>query len=370
MLFNSFFTFRDAGTTSHNAFLNLIAMLVGVTAMVFSSMALAQTAYTKSAYAGLEDGNWGGKKGAVTGPADGTCAAMGAVGKLNLVSNFGFILPEEEGTEITGVKAFVKASEGTEQTIKVALWTVANVDPPSGPLGDERDFTVPGTGNDCSSTTVSSIDGGLDGWGLVQFELTPEIVNDPSFGMEFRKFESSNVKIDSICLQIDYTTEAGSQVTDSCFETPEDTTLTLRKSVDNDNGGTAVDTDWTLTATGQGAEGTYSGVEGDPDITNKVVSPGNYALTESVVDNYSPDTPGELTCAITGGGSLDGNILTLGEGDSANCTFFNTDDPPPAPPPSEGVPVPASNAWILGLLALLTLGIGWYFIPARGRRKV
>ena len=55
--------------------------------------------------------------------------------------------------------------------------------------------------------------------------------------------------------------------------------LTLQKSVINDNGGTAVETDFTLTATGPtpGA----SGVEGDAAITNAAVSAGVYTLSET-----------------------------------------------------------------------------------------
>ena len=47
----------------------------------------------------------------------------------------------------------------------------------------------------------------------------------------------------------------------------------------NDNGGTAVDTDWTLSADGP-TDG-VSGVEGDPAITNAPVDPGDYTLAET-----------------------------------------------------------------------------------------
>jgi hypothetical protein len=131
-------------------------------------------------------------------------------------------------------------------------------------------------------------------------------------------------------------------------------------------------TAWELTATEQGGAATViTGVTGAAAITLAEVPPGTYALTESDLEGYLPDTP-PILCSITGTGDseLIGNMLTLNANDSAICTFFNDDIAPPPPPPSEGVPVPASNAWVLGLLALLTLGIGWYFIPARGRRKV
>ena len=54
--------------------------------------------------------------------------------------------------------------------------------------------------------------------------------------------------------------------------------LTLVKQVINDDGGTAADTDWTLSATGPS---TITGVFGDASITNAIVAPGTYALAET-----------------------------------------------------------------------------------------
>ena len=56
-------------------------------------------------------------------------------------------------------------------------------------------------------------------------------------------------------------------------------TLTLVKQVVNDDGGTALATDWTLTATGPTAG--VSGPTGDPLVTGVPVSAGSYALSES-----------------------------------------------------------------------------------------
>ena len=96
-------------------------------------------------------------------------------------------------------------------------------------------------------------------------------------------------------------------------------TLTLQKTVINDNGGTALDTAFTLTATGPT---TISGTEGQPAITNASVNAGVYTLTESGPAGYT-----NQGWQCTGGGSLNGNQLTLGLGVSATCTVTNNDQP-------------------------------------------
>src|SRR6185369_20752 len=56
-------------------------------------------------------------------------------------------------------------------------------------------------------------------------------------------------------------------------------TLTLVKSVINDNGGTAAATDWTLI--GNGPIGSISGVTGSQAVTSAPASTGTWNLTES-----------------------------------------------------------------------------------------
>ncbi|MEZ4633074.1 MAG: Ig-like domain-containing protein [Deinococcales bacterium] len=93
--------------------------------------------------------------------------------------------------------------------------------------------------------------------------------------------------------------------------------LTLLKTAINDNAGTAVDTAWTLSATGPV---TISGVEGDATITNATVSAGTYTLAESGPSGY---TQIDLSCT---GGTLSGADLTLANGDNVICTFTNDDN--------------------------------------------
>src|SRR5262249_53443729 len=59
--------------------------------------------------------------------------------------------------------------------------------------------------------------------------------------------------------------------------------VTVVKEVVNDNGGTAVPTDWTLTASGPS---TISGVTGDPLVTAASVGAGSYDLAEAGPSGY------------------------------------------------------------------------------------
>src|SRR4029077_17315558 len=98
--------------------------------------------------------------------------------------------------------------------------------------------------------------------------------------------------------------------------------LHLRKSVVNDNGGTAAATDWTLTATGTGnAPTNLSG--STPVDSGPSFNADTYTLAES--GGPSGYTAGAWSCD---GGSLDGNKVTIGLGQSATCTIVNNDNAP------------------------------------------
>ena len=83
--------------------------------------------------------------------------------------------------------------------------------------------------------------------------------------------------------------------------------LTLVKEVINDNGGTAVAGDWTLTASGYDAA--------SPDA-------GTYNLSESGPAGY---TQTSLTCSNSGDTQV--TSVTLGLGENVTCTFVNDDQP-------------------------------------------
>ena len=92
--------------------------------------------------------------------------------------------------------------------------------------------------------------------------------------------------------------------------------LTLVKVVNNDNGGDALATAWTLTADGPTPISGAGGVDSD-------VNAGTYALSESVgPDGY---TAGDWNCV--GEGTFDGDLdtIALALGESATCTIINND---------------------------------------------
>ena len=93
--------------------------------------------------------------------------------------------------------------------------------------------------------------------------------------------------------------------------------LTLVKVVVTDDGGTAVATDWTLTAGGptpiSGAGGTTSGA---------TFSAGSYDLSESGPTGYSASA-----WVCEGTGTQSGASIALDLGESATCTITNDDQP-------------------------------------------
>ncbi len=98
--------------------------------------------------------------------------------------------------------------------------------------------------------------------------------------------------------------------------------LTLVKTVVNTSGGTALPTDWILTATGPT---TVTGRTGDAAVTGAVVPSGQYQLSESGGDpGYQASAwvcTGNAT-PVTAGGALD-----IAVGEDVTCTITNTDRP-------------------------------------------
>jgi hypothetical protein len=104
----------------------------------------------------------------------------------------------------------------------------------------------------------------------------------------------------------------------TCTLTNDDNpaTLTLAKTIVNNNGGTSVLADWTLTATGPT---TVTGTADSASIVNQAVPAGVYTLNESGPGGY---TASAWSCV---GGSQNGNQLTLALGQTATCTITNDD---------------------------------------------
>jgi len=100
--------------------------------------------------------------------------------------------------------------------------------------------------------------------------------------------------------------------------TPIGPSLTLVKKVINDDGGTAVPADWTLTATGPtGFSGAGPNVSSGEDF-----AAGTYNLSESGPAGYSAS---DWVC--DGGTQDDADTITLAQGESATCTITNDDIP-------------------------------------------
>ena len=96
---------------------------------------------------------------------------------------------------------------------------------------------------------------------------------------------------------------------------PPTTTLTLIKTVRNDDGGTAVPTDWTLRADGPTP---ISGITGSSTVTDATVDAGTYTLSETGPAGYAAT----WTCNA---GTLTGTSLVLPSGVSAACYANNND---------------------------------------------
>ena len=91
-------------------------------------------------------------------------------------------------------------------------------------------------------------------------------------------------------------------------------TITLVKTVVNDNGGTAAAEDWTLSATGPE---TISGATGSPEVTEAEVSVGPYTLSETGPAGYAASDwvctalEGESTSPL----SVDAGVVALAGGE-------------------------------------------------------
>ena len=94
------------------------------------------------------------------------------------------------------------------------------------------------------------------------------------------------------------TVPSGGDVTCTIHNTAQQPQLTLIKTVTNDDGGTALPTDWTLTADGPTAG--ISGSVDDPAVTDVFVAIGDYDVAEA--DDPPNYTAGDWSCD---GGTLD-----------------------------------------------------------------
>ncbi len=298
------------GSINHSLATSATLMVLLSVGLLTATSVMAQpVANIQNGFAGTSAGDWS-TPGNVTGPADNNCANMGALDKVNLVSNFGFAIPG--GATITDATAFIKASSPGGQTIGVQLASDATVDPPTD-IGNPLVLPVfaSNSGN-CAVTSVTQIGTNLASWGLGS--LAPAVVNSPSFGMIFTKLETSSVKVDSICLQIGYETNEGPAVVEECFAL-----ITNSITVVKDVVGAAPGSDWGFTGD--------LGVFTLPAAGGFQVFPGldddSYTITETTKLGYTAAVACTIDAAPGPSGS-DEVTVAVAEGESAVCVFTNT----------------------------------------------
>ena len=132
--------------------------------------------------------------------------------------------------------------------------------------------------------------------------------------------QCSNGIDDDGCAFVDVGDDPGCTSLEDDSESPNPVTtgtLTLLKNVTNNSGGSAADTDWTLSASGPTP---ISGAEGDVAVTNATVSLGSYDLSESGPEGY-----GASDWECTGGTQDDGDTVTIAASDNVTCTITNDD---------------------------------------------
>lgn len=221
-------------------------------------------------------------------------------------TDFDFAIPA--GATIDGIKVEVEKSAQNTNRIKDSSVRIVK----GGVIGATNKADLANFwGTSDAYTTYGSP---TDTWGLA---WTPADINASDFGVAFaakKDTTSGNeyeARVDHIRITVYYTPAI----------VPTTATLTLLKTVINDNGGGAVDTDWTLTATGPT---NISGIEGNASVTNAVVNAGAYTLGE----NGGPTgySAGTYSCVKNGGGAVVSNSITLAGGDTATCTVTNNDN--------------------------------------------
>src|SRR3989344_8840690 len=114
--------------------------------------------------------------------------------------------------------------------------------------------------------------------------------------------------------------DAGETMTCTFENTKQVGTLTLLKEVTNNNGGEALDIEWTLSADGPNP---VSGGEGNPAVTDAEVAVGSYDLSESGPAGY---TAGDWVCEGGTQDEEDPSNVTIAALEDVTCTITNDDE--------------------------------------------
>ncbi len=140
-------------------------------------------------------------------------------------------------------------------------------------------------------------------------------------------FLTNESQTDSLTADIEFSAVQSRHNAKFLCERPEvrPTGLTLVKKVINDDLGSAEADDWTLVADGPDAND-ISGTSGSPEVTNAVVVPGTYLLSEE--NGPLGYDASDFSCVKNGGAPVVGNSVTIAEGDTVVCTITNDDREP------------------------------------------
>ena len=124
------------------------------------------------------------------------------------------------------------------------------------------------------------------------------------------------------------TVPLGGAVTCTITNTDDTPTLKLVKTVTNNDGGTAVADDWTLSAAAAAPnDGRNFNNLGGSGTFNDVFAGAQYTLSENPNPGAGYSTTGAWNC--TGGGTFVApNKITVPLGGAVTCTITNTDDTP------------------------------------------
>lgn len=233
---------------------------------------------------------------------DGTTASVssGSFGSNYLVaSNFGFTVPT--GSVIQGVTVKFEAAESSTGTESV---TAQLQDNSAALFGTTIAQTVNGT-----TLTVYTYGGTANLWGTGT-ALTPEVVNDPDFGVRFWFTTTHNMTVDYVSIAIEYLPPVSGSL--SVSETGSDTfTSTGEVIVEGSLSSSEAGSD-TFSASGTvftpAATGSLAATEVGADTftsTGKVIVEGALAATEAGADTFAATgdviVQGALAASETGG---------------------------------------------------------------------
>ena len=165
----------------------------------------------------------------------------------------------------------------------------------------------------------SSLDGGRATTTPAQDGNGNTIPGEPADGGYLCNGSQLNNTTQTDSLTADVTFSAVQSRNNAGFRCIHPTTLTLIKAVNNQAGGNALASAWTLSAAGPTP---ISGITGAPAVTNVTVTPGAYTLSESA--GPTSYVASDWSCVKNAGVPITGSSVTIASGDAVVCTITNT----------------------------------------------